>query len=60
MLEWSKELKKQLEARKSEHTKKKAAFEDQINFLTTEFEKYSQLYKAGLFEEQAAKRKGSR
>ena len=60
MMEWTKELKKQLEARKSEHAKKKAAFEDQINTLTTDYEKYSQHYKAGLFEEQAAKRKGSR
>lgn len=43
-------MKKQLEGKKSEHAKKKAEFEDQINNLTSEYEKYSQIYKAGLFE----------
>jgi hypothetical protein len=34
MLEWTKELKKQLEERKLDHTRKKAEYEEQINSLS--------------------------
>ena len=49
MEEWTKELKKQLEGKKAEHLKKKAEDEAKINFLTSQYEKYTQIYKAGLF-----------
>lgn len=41
MLEWTKELKKQLGDRKMEHAKKKADYDEEISKLTNEYEKYN-------------------